>query len=502
MKNSVSLGSCCHETSSSGIGTEEGGFTTSSSERMKRKSKKKSSSKKNHQVNADWERSMNVGSSSSSSTVDQFSSTSSLLSHLVKTSHILNGYRSPLHPSKESDSVCGSDETSDPMETDQPVSESDSSSVKVIPIRSTSSDQNENKENIKESLSVPSVTLTRIDASASTSSSSRSASPSCSKSSSSSSHCDTTSDEPLPSCTRFQESSLSKVENCEKNSNSNFVEMSSSDNATSGCAQQQQMLQHHHHHQQQQQQQQTDYMGLALKQWSMYLGNVLLNFIHKECKNNNDLCGAAVEQVQQQQLSNLAVAVGSRATNSFLQAAVAAASSNGSSAGASCSQTASASGSSKSSRNKRSLNSVVPAVPVVNSASVDSAANLIGDATTVISQGYCPCCHYHSHLQQQQQFQQQQQTSTMNQQQQHVMLAAAAAAAQQQQQQQHAQQSCANNFQQGYYNYAANFSPFFSSQRHYVSRVVTEIKVRFACVHLHLESHFVFTYFVVLTGNK
>lgn len=26
------------------------------------------------------------------------------------------------------------------------------------------------------------------------------------------------------------------------------------------------------------------YMGLALKQWSVYLGNVLLNFIHKECK--------------------------------------------------------------------------------------------------------------------------------------------------------------------------------------------------------------------------
>ena len=30
-----------------------------------------------------------------------------------------------------------------------------------------------------------------------------------------------------------------------------------------------------------------DYMNLALKQWSVYLGNVLLNFIHKECKNNN-----------------------------------------------------------------------------------------------------------------------------------------------------------------------------------------------------------------------
>lgn len=30
----------------------------------------------------------------------------------------------------------------------------------------------------------------------------------------------------------------------------------------------------------------SDYMGLALKQWSVYLGNVLLNFIHKECKNH------------------------------------------------------------------------------------------------------------------------------------------------------------------------------------------------------------------------
>ena len=37
------------------------------------------------------------------------------------------------------------------------------------------------------------------------------------------------------------------------------------------------------------------YMGLALKQWSVYLGNVLLNFIHKECKQ---------QQQQQQQPSN------------------------------------------------------------------------------------------------------------------------------------------------------------------------------------------------------
>ena len=54
-------------------------------------------------------------------------------------------------------------------------------------------------------------------------------------------------------------------------------------------------------------------MGLALKQWSVYLGNVLLNFIHKECKNGN-VCSANREQhinnfmnqqiKQQQQLNN------------------------------------------------------------------------------------------------------------------------------------------------------------------------------------------------------
>lgn len=35
----------------------------------------------------------------------------------------------------------------------------------------------------------------------------------------------------------------------------------------------------------------SDYMGLALKQWSVYLGNVLLNFIHKECKNHSSSGG-------------------------------------------------------------------------------------------------------------------------------------------------------------------------------------------------------------------
>ena len=42
-----------------------------------------------------------------------------------------------------------------------------------------------------------------------------------------------------------------------------------------------------------------DYMGLALKQWSVYLGNVLLNFIHKECKNgsNSVQCSAREQHI-------------------------------------------------------------------------------------------------------------------------------------------------------------------------------------------------------------
>ena len=392
---------------------------------------------------------------------------SSLLSHLVKTSRLLNRYRPPLttatptHSSIDSEVVCrqtngSAEETVESPDSEIPSPESSEPSVKVIPVSCSPSSSpayqnaNENKENIKETLSIPSVTLTRID------------------SSKGSSLCDTTSqaEEPLPSCSRLSESSSSVIKDPFATPHES-VEMSSSETVSSsnGCAQQ--LLS------QQQQLQQTDYMGLALKQWSMYLGNVLLNFIHKECKNNgggeNGSSSNTIDQLQQQQLSNLAAAVGSRASSSFLQAAVAVAASSNSGA---FSQSSIPSGS-KTSLGKRS-SSTSNAIfsdneQLQNGASVESATNLIGDATTVISQGYCPCCHYHSHLQQQQQqFQQQQQTpaAAMNQQQQqHVMLAAAAAAAQQQ-----AQQSCAPSLHHGYYNYAANFSPFFSSQRHnYVS---------------------------------
>ncbi len=52
----------------------------------------------------------------------------------------------------------------------------------------------------------------------------------------------------------------------------------------------------------QQSQQQTELMGMALKHWSVYLGNVLLNFIHKECKGPNSKDCAEATQAQQQQM--------------------------------------------------------------------------------------------------------------------------------------------------------------------------------------------------------
>ena len=278
----------------------------------------------------------------------------------------------------------------------------------------------ENKENIDDSSGVSvtrieasqfdDVTVTKIECANVTSAS----------------QCDSTTEEPLPSCSK----SLDQIPSvsCEKSS----IELSSLHNGN-GCDQQ-----HHQQHQQ------ADYMGLALKQWSMYLGNVLLNFIHKECKNNNEQCSST--ELHQQQLSHLAAAVGSRATN-FLQA-VAASNSNA------------GTNSLRSNNGGKKVNDAEQAAS--DAATGEGAETVIGDTTTIVSQGYCPCCHYHSHLQQQQQ--QQQQQNVINQQQQQVMLAAAVVASQQQQQQ---QQSCSSNFNPGYYNYG--FPPFFANQRNYVS---------------------------------
>ena len=67
---------------------------------------------------------------------------------------------------------------------------------------------------------------------------------------------------------------------------------------------------------QQQLQPQHDYMGLALKQWSVYLGNVLLNFIHKECKNNkNSVNPCSVDNQQLNNIMNVVAANKNRTSN-------------------------------------------------------------------------------------------------------------------------------------------------------------------------------------------
>ena len=128
-----------------------------------------------------------------------------------------------------------------------------------------------------------------------------------------------------------------------------------------------------------------DYMNLALKQWSVYLGNVLLNFITKECKGDNRCNMQQQQQAQQQQQQQ----------------------------------------------------------QDHNQASTSAAA-----ATA----GYCPCCHYHNQMAQQQQQQQ-------HQQQQQPQLPQTPP----QSNSQTSPQTPPPPLHQGYYNYAANFSPFLSA---------------------------------------
>ncbi len=132
---------------------------------------------------------------------------------------------------------------------------------------------------------------------------------------------------------------------------------------------------------------QAEYVNLALKQWSVYLGNVLLNFISKECKNSPERCNNYHQQQQQQQQQS-------------------------------------------------------DAGPSFSSPTSPSPHSL----------GYCPCCHYHNQMAQQQQ-QQQAPTShipSTQQQQDPSPLPTPAA-------------SAPPPLHQGYYNYAAKFSPFFSA---------------------------------------
>ena len=133
-----------------------------------------------------------------------------------------------------------------------------------------------------------------------------------------------------------------------------------------------------------------DYMNLALKQWSVYLGNVLLNFIHKECKGDN---GCNVQQHQQQQ-------------------------------------------------------------PAQQPQDHNQASTSAAAATA----GYCPCCHYHNQMAQQQQQQQQPQEQQQPQQTQQTPLPPTPPQPTSQ-----SPQTPPPPLHQGYYNYAANFSPFFSA---------------------------------------
>ena len=132
-----------------------------------------------------------------------------------------------------------------------------------------------------------------------------------------------------------------------------------------------------------------DYMNLALKQWSVYLGNVLLNFIHKECKTGNNRCD--VQQRQQPSAEQ-----------------------------------------------------------------PQDHGQLASASTSSATAGYCPCCHYHNQMAQQQQQQQQQ-----LQQPQHNPLPPTPPTQTPSQPQQQQQQT--PPLHQGYYNYAANFSPFLSA---------------------------------------
>lgn len=185
-------------------------------------------------------------------------------------------------------------------------------------------------------------------------------------------------------------------------------------------------------------------MGLALKQWSMYLGNVLLNFIQKERKTSceNQLSNS-IEHFHHQQLSNLAISVANGSSN-FLP-------------------TESSDTNQSETKNQRAEQKAVEITADGGKETETECSkvkgpnsNAIEDTTTVVSQAYCPCCHYHSHLQQQQ-------------------LASNTISVQQQQQQKalmvalHQQGTSSQNFQQSYYNYASDLSPIFVNQRQYVS---------------------------------
>ena len=155
----------------------------------------------------------------------------------------------------------------------------------------------------------------------------------------------------------------------------------------------------------------SDFVGMALKQWSVYLGNVLLNFIQKECKYN----GKGHPNV----VTNSSTLTSCQAPNTIA-----------------ASQSTSS-----------SSNHVSPAVH---------------DGTTLTPTGYCPCCRYHNQMaSQQNQLQNQQSQFPMPRN--HLSQSIINQLQNQQHQTQLHQSQNATMMpplHQGYYNYGPNLSPF------------------------------------------
>lgn len=143
------------------------------------------------------------------------------------------------------------------------------------------------------------------------------------------------------------------------------------------------------------------YMGLALKQWSVYLGNVLLNFIHKECKNNT-----------QQQSCQAKCSSGSPCqrnedhSSSSLSSVIAANGPSNQTNSNNCHQNNSHlhhhpdleqnhANSGLTNQTSFQLNSLQNSdVNTTIASSEVSASVMTSDDNVQVGQGYCPCCRY------------------------------------------------------------------------------------------------------------
>ena len=188
--------------------------------------------------------------------------------------------------------------------------------------------------------------------------------------------------------------------------------------------------QQHCHHPQQHQSEY--YMGLALKQWSLYLGNVLLNFIHKESRNHTNAGvtegGAGISSDEQQH-------VATNEKSGYLSEVLSA----------------------ESKKNKNPVPCYPPPSPdrlegeggsCSSSSSSSSFSNLSACCSSSSActnpagknSSFCPCCHYHNHIAPSHSSSRQNSPHQAN-----------------THSSKHLNQGSLHH---GYYNYAANFSPF------------------------------------------